>query len=72
MEKYGGNVRALKAIVSDPLCLTATAVYFENFTENGKANRALNNDPDWQALGAEIGGEEASSDFLRASLLRVL
>ncbi len=71
-EKYGGKVRALQAIASDPFGLTATAVYFENFTEYGKANKALNNDPEWQAFGAEIRGEEASSDFLRTSLFRVL
>ncbi|TDJ24631.1 MAG: hypothetical protein E2O59_12335 [Gammaproteobacteria bacterium] len=59
-------------LASDPFGLTATAVYFENFTEYGKANKALNNDPEWQAFGAEIRGEEASSDFLRTSLLRVL
>ena len=71
-EKHGGKVRALQAIASDPFGITATAIYYENFTEYGKAGMALNNDPDWQAFGAEIRGEEASSDFLRTSLLRIL
>ena len=71
-EKNGGKVRAMQSISSDPANLTATAVYFENFTEYGKSSAALNNDPDFQAFSAEIRGSDASSDFLRTSLYRVL
>jgi hypothetical protein len=33
---------------------------------------ALGADPEWQAFGAEIRGEQASSDFLRTTLMRVI
>jgi hypothetical protein len=71
-EKHGGKVRSLQSIASDPFGLTASVVYYENFTAWGKAGAALAADPEWQAFGAEIRGAQASSDFLRTMLMRVI
>jgi hypothetical protein len=71
-EKQGAKCRALQAVVSDPAFLTATVSYYDNFTEWGKIGQALSADSEWQAFLAEINGENASADFLRTSLLRVI
>jgi hypothetical protein len=71
-EKHGGKMRALQSVTSDPFGLTVSAVYYPNFAEWGKAGTALAADPEWQALGAEIVGENASADFLRSTLMRVI
>jgi hypothetical protein len=71
-EKHGAKCRALQAMASDPANITATIGYYDNFTEWGKIGQALGADPDWQAFGAEIRGENSSADFLRTSLMRVI
>jgi hypothetical protein len=71
-EKHGAKCRALQAVASDPAFLTATVSYYDNFTAWGKIGQALNGDPEWQAFVAEINGENASADFLRTSLMRVI
>jgi hypothetical protein len=72
VEKHGAKCRALSSISSDPFGVTATVNYYENFTAWGKIGASLSADPEWQAFGAEIRGEGASSDFLRTSLMRVI
>jgi hypothetical protein len=72
MEKHGAKVRALQSFASDPFGLTATVAYYPNFSTWGKSGKALSADPEWQKFSLEIMGEEASSEFLRTSLLRVL
>jgi len=71
-EKHGGKCRALQSVVSDPAFLTATVSYYENFTAWGKIGQVMNADPEWQDFLAEINGENASADFLRTSLMRVI
>lgn len=71
-EKHGGKARAMQAVASDPFGVTATVAYYDNFTEWGKVGNALNADPEWQAFAAEIRGENASADFLRTSVLRIV
>lgn len=71
-EKYGAKVRALQSIDSDPFGVFAVVVYYPNFTEAGKIAMALTADPAWQAFFAEILGEQASGDFMRTSLMRVI
>lgn len=71
-EKHGAKCRAMQSIASDPAFVTATVGYYENFTEWGKIGQALGADPEWQAFGAELRGENASADFLRTSLMRVI
>jgi len=71
-EKHGGKLRAFQSVVSDPFGVTATVIYYPNFTAYGKAGAALTADPEWQAFTAEIVGDKASSDFLRNLLLRVI
>ena len=72
VEKHGARSRALSAIASDPFGLTAVVNYYENFTAWGKIGASLAADPEWQAFGAEIRGDNASADFLRTSLMRVI
>ena len=72
VEKHGGRCRALQSMVSDPAFLTATVSYYDNFTEWGRIGQELNADPDWQTFGAEIRGKNASADFLRTTLMRVV
>ena len=62
----------MQAVASDPFGVTATVAYYDNFTEWGKVGNALNADPEWQAFTAEIRGENASADFLRTSVLRIV
>lgn len=71
-ERHGGKVRALQAVASDPFGLFSVVVYHRNFTEAGKSQAALAADPEWQAYVAEILGDNASADFLRTTLLRVI
>ena len=66
MEKHGAKVRALQSFASDPFGITATVAYYANFAAWGKASKALAADPEWQKFGAEIMGEQASSEFLRS------
>jgi len=71
-ERYGGKMRALQSVVSDPFGVSATVVYYPNFTAWAKAGVSAAADPEWQALGAEIMGEQSSSDILRSSLMRLV
>lgn len=71
-EKHGGKARAMQAVASDPFGVTATVAYYDNFAHWGKVGAALAADPEWQAFTAEIRGPNASADFLRTSLLRVV
>ena len=71
-ERHGAKVRALQAVASEPFGLFAVVVYNRNFTEAGKSQAALAADPEWQAYIAEILGKDASADFLRTTLLRVI
>jgi len=71
-EKHGAKCRALQAVAGDPAFLTATVSYYDNVPAWGKIGQALNGDPEWQAFVAEINGENASADFLRTSLMRVI
>jgi len=71
-EKHGAKARALQAVVSDPFGVTATVAYYENFSQWGKIGNALAAAAEWQAFGADIRGKDASADFLRTSLLRVV
>jgi hypothetical protein len=71
-ERHGAKVRALQAVASAPFGLYAVVVYNRNFTEAGKSQAALATDPQWQAYVAEILGDNASADFLRSTLLRVI
>ena len=72
VEKYGAKMRALQSSASDPWGLTATLMYVSSFTEWGVIGNKVAADPEWQAFSAEIAGEDASSDFLRTTLYRVL
>ena len=72
MNKHGAKVRALQASVSDPFGLTASVAYFENFSQWGRIGKALGADREWQAFAAEIRGADASADFLRTSLFRIV
>ena len=70
-EKHGAVVRAGFTVVSDPFGLTGIAGHFSSFTEYGKCGQSLQEDPEWQAFGAEISSDP-SSDFLRSSLFRFI
>jgi hypothetical protein len=72
MEKHGAKVRALQSFASDPFGITATVAYYANFAAWGKASKTLAADTEWQKFGAEIMGEQASSEFLRSMLLRAI
>lgn len=72
MERHGAKVRALQSFASDPFGVTATVAYYANFAAWGKAAKALTADAEWQKFGAEIMGEQASSEFLRSMLLRTI
>ena len=72
VEKYGAKMRALQSSSSDPWGVTATLMYAPNFSEWGAIGNKIAADPDWQAFQAEIAGEDASSDFLRPTLYRVI
>lgn len=72
VEKHGAKARAMQAIASDPFGVVATVAYYKSFTAWGKIGQALSADPEWQAFGAEIRGENPSSDFLRTTLYRVI
>ena len=72
VEKHGAKMRALQSSASDPWGLTATIMYVSSFTEWGVIGNKVAADPEWQAFSAEIAGEDASSDFLRTTLYRVL
>lgn len=71
-ERHGSKCRAMTSLASDPAFLTATVSYYDNFAEWGRIGQALGADPDWQAFGAEIRGGEASADFLRTTLMRII
>jgi len=71
-ERHGAKCRAMSSVASDPAFLTATVSYYDNFTEWGRIGQALGADPEWQAFSTEIRGREASADFLRTSLMRVI
>ena len=72
LERHGAKVRALQSFASDPFGITATVAYYANFAAWGKCSKALAADAEWQKFGAEITGEQASSEFLRSMLLRAL
>jgi hypothetical protein len=72
LEKQGAKTRTMQAMASDPFGLTAAVAYYENFAEWGRIGKALAADPEWQAFAAEIRGENASSDFLRSTLYRIV
>jgi hypothetical protein len=71
-ERQGAKCRAMSSVASEPAFLTATVSYYDNFAEWGRIGQALGADPEWQAFGAEIRGGEASADFLRTSLMRII
>ena len=71
-ERHGAKCRAMSSVASDPAFLTATVSYYDNFAEWGRIGQALDADPEWQAFVAEIRGGEASADFLRTSLMRII
>ncbi len=71
-EQHGAKTRALQAVVSEPFGVTATVAYYDNFTQWGKFGKALNADKDWQKFAAELRGKNASADFLRTALIRVV
>ena len=71
-EKHGAKVRFLQAITGDPSGLTVQAQYYPSLAAWGKAAKTLQADPEWQKFVAEIQGEDASADFLRTSLIRIL
>jgi len=62
----------MQSMASDPFGVTATVAYYPNFTDWGKSTEALMADPESQALRAEIMGHDASADFLRTTVLRVI
>ncbi len=72
LEKQGAKTRTMQSVASDPFGLTAAVTYYENFAEWGRIGKALAADPEWQAFAAEIRGENASSDFLRTTLYRIV
>jgi hypothetical protein len=72
LERHGAKVRALQSFASDPFGITATVAYYANFAAWGKCSKALAADTEWQKFGAEITGEQASSEFLRSMLLRAI
>ena len=72
LEKQGAKTRTMQSVASDPFGLTAAVTYYENFAEWGRIGKALSADPEWQAFAAEIRGENASSDFLRTTLYRIV